>query len=67
MNSPEEHIKEQLEKFTGVVPYDDFSDIASAVAHKNNISLEKANDLLNWRPEIPFEKGIKDFFLWLKK
>ena len=46
MNSPEEHIKEQLAKFTGVVPYDDFSDIASAVAHKNNISLESATKLI---------------------
>lgn len=38
---------------------DDFSD--------QDVSLEKANLLLDWRPEIIFEKGIKDFFAWLKK
>ena len=32
-----------------------------------NISLEKAEKLLGWKPEIRFEDGIKQMYLWLKE
>lgn len=32
-----------------------------------NVSVEKAERLLGWRPEITFEQGITDFYNWLKK
>lgn len=32
-----------------------------------DISLEKSEMLLGWKPEIAFKKGFNDFYLWLKE
>ena len=33
---------------------------------KENISIEKAEKLLNWKPEITYEIGMKKSYLWMK-
>ena len=34
--------------------------------HDQNVSLDKARELLGWQPEVKFEDGIKSMFEWLK-
>jgi UDP-glucose 4-epimerase len=33
--------------------------------HDQDVSIEKAKRLLNWKPKRTFDKGIQDFFKWL--
>ena len=35
--------------------------------HDQNVSIEKAEKLLGWKPEIKFKDGIKSFYQWIKK
>jgi UDP-glucose 4-epimerase len=35
--------------------------------HDQDVSIEKAERLLGWKPEIKFEDGIKSFYQWIKK
>lgn len=35
--------------------------------HDQDVSIEKAKELLDWEPQISFDKGISDFYQWVKE
>lgn len=47
MSTPEERIKEELIKFTEVIPYDDFTNLATSIAHQYKVPLAKATELIH--------------------
>lgn len=47
MSTPEEYIKEKLSTFEGVMPYDDFTNLATSVAHVHDIPLKEATELIH--------------------
>jgi Fe-Mn family superoxide dismutase len=47
MTNPEEHISDSLAKLGPIISYDDFSDLATSVAHIYSIPLEEATQLIH--------------------
>lgn len=47
MTTPEEQIKTKLAEFAGVIPYNDFTNLATSVAHIYSIPLEEATALIH--------------------